>query len=605
MDDESVFTTLCEDVYSLVNVQVDVLHEYLLVKKIDKTDIGRRVVLITMRCLVRNLHQLQLQHRDRFLLDLESSCAAANDFLRMIECFDDLLDAVHRRYPRLKALLMNPVTALNKDDCEAMTLLEQESSDLVALYGNDAVYSVQRSQIYVMKMIQNSSIQQDLFSAAWEDEFVHNEVSLAIVNTLEDFLCECYDHLSDAFLYGKIVSALMQSTVCFYVKCLVQKADDSRRRKRKLAIGAPTDSPFRSPRRVVLRMMYDIEVFRSYFEGIAKQLPGLSKLVDEELSVLVVLHECLISLAENSSASTFDELIMVLHKRTGANVGVTRLMMKDLALLAACRPDNRRMLKATLEGMEGDLKLLSSNLDQIQREQKQSKPRDQLSGLRLKDVLEQIYDQRILSEQVRAFGPCMNLVRKVVGDKQWENRFNMPRVPTPRRQPAETRPVIPPVCTEISWVPDDDDDVETVSHSSLPQSTDSPRHSAGTRPVVSPALNEISWVPDGDKEVVSNSSLHQSTGTPAFVTPRFRDIFGGKAEKTVVFPNFNFIDGPAVQAKEVTRPLDFSREEHERIVKALQVKMLATLKLHNLRFVAKRSSIDFEKRLAEINERVW
>ena len=243
MDDKSVFTSLCEDVFSLVNIQVDFLHAYLLNKRIDKTEIGRKVVLTTMLCLVRNLHQLQQQHRDRFLTDLKSSCAAANDFLRMIECFDDILDAVHRRYPRLKALLMNPVTALNKGDCTKMALLEQESSDLVALYANDAVYSVQRSQIYVMKVIQNSTIQQDLFSAAWEDEFVHNEVSLAIVNTLEDFLCDCYAHLSDAFLYGKIVSVLIQSTVSFYFKCLVQKADDARR----VAIGGPTTSPFRSP----------------------------------------------------------------------------------------------------------------------------------------------------------------------------------------------------------------------------------------------------------------------------------------------------------------------------------------------------------------------
>ena len=271
VDDDSVFTTLCEDVYSLVNIQVDVLHEYLLVKKIDKTEIGRKVVLVTMLSLVQNLHQLQLQHRDRFLTGLESSCAAANDFLRMIERFDDLLDAVHRRYPRLRALLMNPVTAMNKEDSAKMALLEQKSSELVALYGNDAVYSVQRSQIYVMKVIQNSTIKHDLFSAAWEDEFVHNEVSLAIVHTLEDFLSDCYEHLSDAFLYGKLVSALMQSTVCFYMQCLVQKADRARLQKRKLAIGGPTDSPFRSPRRAIMRMMYDIEVFRTYFKTMAKQ----------------------------------------------------------------------------------------------------------------------------------------------------------------------------------------------------------------------------------------------------------------------------------------------------------------------------------------------
>ena len=313
-------------------------------------------------------------------------------------------------------------------------------------------------------------------------------------------------------------------------------------------------------------MMYDIEVFRSFFGSVAKQLPGLTKLVDEGLSVLIVLHECLISLAGDSSTSTLEELIMVLHRRTGANVGVTKSMMKDLALLIACRPDHRRKLKATLEGIEGDLHLLSKNMDQIQREQRQPQPRDQLSGLRLKDVLEQLYDNRILPEQVRAFGPCMNLVRKVVGDKQWENRFNTLRVPA------------------------------------------SPRQSAGTQPFVSPVFTDISFVPDGDETTVSASSLRQSTDTPPVVTPPSKDIVWipgvVKAEKAVVFPNFNFTDGPTEQPTKVIRPLDFSQEEHEQTVKALQTKLFATLKLHNLRFVAKRSSIDFEKRLAEINERI-
>jgi hypothetical protein len=569
VDDDSVFTTLCEDVYSLVNIQVDVLHEYLLVKKIDKTEIGRKVVLVTMLSLVQNLHQLQLQHRDRFLTGLESSCAAANDFLRMIERFDDLLDAVHRRYPRLRALLMNPVTAMNKEDSAKMALLEQKSSELVALYGNDAVYSVQRSQIYVMKVIQNSTIKHDLFSAAWEDEFVHNEVSLAIVHTLEDFLSDCYEHLSDAFLYGKLVSALMQSTVCFYMQCLVQKADRARLQKRKLAIGWPTDSPFRSPRRAIMRMMYDIEVFRTYFKTMAKQLPGLSKLVDDELSVLVVLHECFISLAENSDASTLEELIMVLHKRTGANVAVTRFMIKDLGLLAA---GHRPSLKATLESMEADLHLLSNNLDQSRCEQKQAQQRDHLSGLRLKEVLEQLYEHRIVFEQVRYIGPCMNLVRRAVGDKRWGDHFKTSPVPVPV-----------PV---------------------------SPRQSTKAPPVIPPVFSEITWVPDGDKKVDSNSSPIQSTETPPVVTPpRYRDILwvpdSAKAEKTVVFPNFNFTDGPAEPPTKITRALSFSQEDHERTVKALQAKLFAILKLHNLKFVAKHSSIDFEKRLAEVNERVW
>jgi hypothetical protein len=332
-----------------------------------------------------------MQHRDRFLLDLESSCAAANDFMRMIECFDELLESVHRRYPRLKLLMNHPIK--NEEDATKLELLELEASDLAALYGNDAVYSVQRSQIFVMKTIQQSSIPQDLFSSKWEDALDCNEVALAIVKTMDDFLSDYQDHLANNFLHGKIVGALVRSITCFYVECLLQKAKCVRRRKRREGRLGHVESPFLNPGRAVLRMMYDIEVFRSYFLNLVNQLPELARLVEEELSVLVVIHECLVVATDNANGSSVEELIMVLHKRTGANVHVTRYIMKDLWLLAARQPEQGRVVYDTLTKMKGDLQLLSTNLDHRQHDSGPP-PRDQLPGLRLKDFLEQFYEHR-------------------------------------------------------------------------------------------------------------------------------------------------------------------------------------------------------------------
>lgn len=410
VDDESVFTTLCEDVFSLVNIQVDLLHEYLLVKKLSTTEDGQSVILVALLCIVRHLHRLQMQHRDRFLLDLESSCAAANDFMRMIECFDELLESVHRRYPRLKLLLMNH-SSKSEEDAAKLEQLEVESSDLVALYGNDAVYSVQRSQIFVMKTIQQSSIPQDLFSVEWEVDFVYNEVALAIVKTVEDFLYDYHDHLSNSFLYGKIVGALVRSIVSFYVQCLLRKADHIRRRKRRGKRFGPVESPFVSPGRAVLRMMYDIEVFRSYFHNLVNQLPELARLVDEELSVLVIIHECLILAIDNANVSAVEELTVVLHKRTGATVHVTRYIMKDLWLLVARHREQGRILHDTLQLLEGELQLVSDNLDQRQHEQSGPRSRDHLPGLRLKEVLEQFYEGRLVQDSIRPCGPCLDLVQ--------------------------------------------------------------------------------------------------------------------------------------------------------------------------------------------------
>jgi hypothetical protein len=208
-DDDSLFTTLCEDVFSLVYTQLDLVDDFLRFREIEKSEDGSRLVLSSILSIIQNLHQLQLVHRDRFLGDLKSSCAAANDFMRMIECFDEFMETVFVKYPFLDK---NNSSQILETENEFMAILvEQESSDLVALYGNDAVYSVERSSIFLMQVIWDSSIPKELFSHQWEDEFVFNEVTLAMIKTSEDFLCDCHNFLSYAFLYRKVVIALIRS----------------------------------------------------------------------------------------------------------------------------------------------------------------------------------------------------------------------------------------------------------------------------------------------------------------------------------------------------------------------------------------------------------
>ena len=536
VNDETIFTTLCEDVFSLVNVQVDLLHEYLLVKKMEKSEAGQSLIIVSLLCIIRNLHQLQMKHRDRFLHDIVCSCAAANDFMRMIECFDELMESVHRRYPRLKLLLNH--NAKNEEDAIKLALLERECSDLVALYGNDAVFAVQRSQIFVMKTIQQSSIPDDLFSQEWEDEFVYNEVALAIVKTVEDFLYNYHDHLSNAFLYGKIVGALVRAVVCFYVRCLVQKADNVRRRKRTGSRFGPVETPFLNSDRAVLRMMYDIEVFRQYFRNLVKQLPALKRLVEDELSILVVIHECLSLSTDNRNDSTLEEFIVVLHKRTGANVAVTKFVMKDLWHLAA-RYAQRLTLNDTLALMQGELQLLSNNLEESKHELVRPRPRDYLPGLQLKEVLEQFYDHRILQERLRPCGPCMNLVRK--SEKSKSSSAVRPR-------PIPDSPTGIESLLDFLTVPEDD-------KIKVPWSD---------MPAVLPTFNF------GD-------NIRQ--------LPEMRSSCAGKR---------------SVNLQSVSLSDESSREGHEKTLKTVREKLFAKLKLHNIHFVA-HSTMDFEKRLAEIN----
>ena len=67
---------------------------------------------------------MQIQHRDKFLRTLESSCAAANDFMNMIECLDEVMEKMI--YPRL-----GQKRGRRKEDAAKISMLEKEVSDLV------------------------------------------------------------------------------------------------------------------------------------------------------------------------------------------------------------------------------------------------------------------------------------------------------------------------------------------------------------------------------------------------------------------------------------------------------------------------------------------
>jgi hypothetical protein len=403
VEDNSVYTSLCEDVYSLVNIQIDLLHEYLLLKEVEKSDVGQDLILSALECIIQDLYQLQIQHRDRLLQEVETCFAFANDFMRMIDCFDDLFENIHRRYPRLK-LLLN-MSSLEDAASKRMIAIEQEASNLVALYGNDAIFAVQKTRLLVMNKLQQSFVSKELFSVKWESEFHNNEVVCGMIHFIEDYLNESQNLLSQSFLFGKIVGATLRSVVCFYVKCLIEKANRIRLKKRMNSEkDGITEIPFVSPSRAAMRMFFDIELLRTYFLSFVEKLPELSNLVDGELSILVILHECLSFAASNSNVNMLNELILVLHRRTGANGGVTRYLMKDLWLLAASSSQHR-VLYETLGLLKEELDLLSRNLEHNKQGLATIQPRYHQPGIRISEVLLQFYEPRIHKARFPIKGP--------------------------------------------------------------------------------------------------------------------------------------------------------------------------------------------------------
>ena len=71
-------TSLSEDVYSIVHIQMEVVNEFLVTSNLLDTLIGSILLLESLLSVIRNLTLNQLQFRDHDLIDVESCCASAN-----------------------------------------------------------------------------------------------------------------------------------------------------------------------------------------------------------------------------------------------------------------------------------------------------------------------------------------------------------------------------------------------------------------------------------------------------------------------------------------------------------------------------------------------
>jgi hypothetical protein len=307
----------------------------------------------------------------------------------MMETAEELWATLRRTYPKV----LGHQTA---------SILNTEASNLLSLYSSDAVYAVQRAHMFVVREIHLSEIPTQLFSRDWEDVYTCNEVVLSLVKTMEDYLYDFHNYLCNDLLYRKLVDSLLRAMVCFYVTSLVRKADQARRRKK--------NEPFCNPPRALIRMMYDLELFRSYFENLTKEIPSLSNMVEEQLSILVLVHECLGIAVGNTDESSLEEFVIVLHKHTGGNVEVTKHLLGDLWFLAAPR-SQRKEIYNVVSLMQAELQMISMRMEEMAAPRNQQ--RDPLQGIKLVETLKDLYEERILQDQFSVCAPCVHAIKKV------------------------------------------------------------------------------------------------------------------------------------------------------------------------------------------------
>jgi hypothetical protein len=179
-----LYSSLGEDIFSLVGLHIRTILERLTPK-------SEELIVMTVCLLFSQLRLKQIKYRGRFSRDLDSCCAASNDFLRMsIQC-EDLLheilefnndqnhDNITNTSTNTRTTFVTTITFSHK----SLETLKESCDALVTLYSGDAVYSAQKIYYYIFKPIWEE-VADDLFSVKWERELTYNELALKITKTL-------------------------------------------------------------------------------------------------------------------------------------------------------------------------------------------------------------------------------------------------------------------------------------------------------------------------------------------------------------------------------------------------------------------------------------
>jgi hypothetical protein len=390
-------TSLPEDVFSLLHNEVKVLSEFLL--KNGSTPTNNHIhnhheALFAqgIRHLLQELRHQQSSNRFMFLTTLQDSCAAANDFLRMSESMEQFLETLENTFPFLKDE--------SQTNGSRQNLMQQLGSDLVALYSQDSVMAAERTQLFIMRNIQKTSIAADYFSSAWETEWTDNDVTLSLLQIFDDTLTKARRYISSDYLYSKALVISCKAMICFYVRCLINKADSvTKRRRNRERIGMPGEKePFRNHSKAIRRMTDDISIMKRFFRRRCQSdSPTVQRIIDDDLGVLEVILECVGA----TDVESLESFIVVIHKRTGADPLVTAYFVADLWMLT--NDHTRTSIRRTLEQLQPDLQMVTTRMNEGTSKKKQ----EELTFVRLDQMLKTMYEDRIAQGMMPACWACL------------------------------------------------------------------------------------------------------------------------------------------------------------------------------------------------------
>jgi len=412
--DGSLFTTLVEDVFTLVHVQLSVLDEILVSANIATTDTGDALVADALLSIFRMIlfRQIHYGRTSLFLCDVDSCIARANDYWRMGEKTSSMIQNVsEKHYNHLTWKAEKSKITLNDWDIAA-SLVKQEASNLIDRLNSDAVEASHRVAVCIIRAIQESDIPRELFSRHWEEDLTNNEIAKYIVRVYANYLSGMKQFFVSDCLYHKVLITLARCTICFYLKSFIFKASRVRSYNSWYGNGKLCKEFFRSPRRALMRITHDIQVFQNFFLTFSGGSAALTKIISNEFSIfrLLILECSRYAVGQNSSES-FQDFIIVIHKRTGADSGVTRHFLSDVFTLMS-ESELNHFMRDTICNMKDDLNRITETIEEEKNNNFPAQARNAESAyFQLDEMLKTAYEERILQENMTFCGTIRNTIK--------------------------------------------------------------------------------------------------------------------------------------------------------------------------------------------------
>ena len=295
-----LITSLPEDLFALAGVQLRTIR--------DRLTKNSAVLVDACAMVFSSMETKQKFCRDEFLTDLETSCAASNDFVRMADQAEEIVSEI----------LSTTELSLRDQDT-----LNQVTNKLVIMYTNDAVFAAQGVHRYIFEPLEEE-LGEGLFSPEWE-EMTHNEMAMTIVRTIEDYMSDIEEWMEE-LMVRKVVDGLVKASINFYIKHLLLKA--ARKGKK--------DSCFIDNSRALKRITGDITVIRGYFEGLCETFPALARVVSAEFEIIKAIYGLLYIAADDGDDA---EAFFPQLQKFVRNVNMVRFMVGDMYHLVSSKKE--------------------------------------------------------------------------------------------------------------------------------------------------------------------------------------------------------------------------------------------------------------------------